>query len=89
MYNITLFVKLLGYHIHVQIFLLHYLPFFSLIEPSECTNGDYRLVNGYIPQQGRVEVCVNGVWGSVCGSGWNKNSAFVVCKNLGFLNSGL
>ena len=46
-----------------------------------------RLVNGAIYQEGRVEICVNGIWGSICNSGWTKNDAFVVCKQLGFYNA--
>ena len=26
-------------------------------------------------------MCVEGVWGSVCGSGWTKQAAFVICIN--------
>ena len=46
-------------------------------------------MNGSISQEGRVEVCVDGVWGSVCGSGWTKQAAFVVCKQIGFLYAGM
>lgn len=32
---------------------------------------------------GRVEVCVSGVWGSVCNSGgWDAINAAVVCRQL-------
>ena len=48
-----------------------------------------RLVNGTIDQEGRVEVCVNEVWGSICASGWTLNSAYVVCKQLGYEHSGI
>ena len=33
-------------------------------------------MNGSIAQEDRVEVCVEGVWGSVCGSEWTKQTAF-------------
>ena len=42
-----------------------------------------RLADGIIDNEGRVEVCVNGVWGTVCDQGWDKTDAHVVCKQLG------
>ena len=55
---------------------------------SNCSSGDVRLVGGAIAQEGRVEVCVDGVWGTICNSGWNFASAYVVCKQLGYLHAG-
>ena len=31
---------------------------------------------------GRVEICVNGVYGSVCNDGWSDEDASVVCRQL-------
>ena len=51
---------------------------------SNCANGDIRLVNGATPYEGRVEICYDGVWGSVCDSSWNDRDAAIVCLQMGF-----
>ena len=46
--------------------------------------GDVRLVNGSNEREGRVEVCIGRVWGTVCDHGWGYSFARVVCRQLGF-----
>ena len=48
----------------------------------ECTENSVRLVGGNSYLEGRVEVCVNGGWGTVCNNGWDFYDAIVVCREL-------
>ena len=43
-----------------------------------------RLADGGVPYRGRVEINVNGTWGTVCSSSWNIKNAEVVCRMLNF-----
>ena len=54
------------------------------VSASSCTTGEVRLVGGSTDNDGRVEVCVNNAWSSVCtSSGWNRQAAQVVCNQVG------
>ena len=55
-----------------------------------CTEGDIRLVEGSSALEGRVEICKNNVWGTVCHDNWwNRLSARVVCRQLGYSIGGM
>lgn len=51
---------------------------------ATCQNGDIRLVNGSELYNGRLELCLNGIWGTVCSNGFNELEAAMVCRSLGY-----
>lgn len=49
-----------------------------------CQNGDLRLVNGSVSWVGRIEICWNEVWGTICDRSWGQFEANVACRQLGY-----
>lgn len=52
-----------------------------------CNHGDVRLRNGATTNEGRVEVCDGGMWGTVSHDGWSTQDAQVVCRQLNITNT--
>ena len=51
---------------------------------APCRTGQLRLVGANIQNEGRVEICIDNEWGTVCDNGWSSTDATVVCRQLGY-----
>ena len=60
----------------------------SIITGLTCQTGEVRLAGGLTTSEGRVEICFNETWGTVCSNNWSPFDAIVVCRQLGFLAIG-
>ena len=62
--------------------------FYDSARGTECsTDGLIRLGGRSLARQGRVEICVEGRWGTVCDTSWDSRDAAVACRQLGYNNS--
>ena len=59
-----------------------------MINLGVCNDTDLRLVNGANQYEGRVEICFNNIWGTICDGFWSTNDANVVCRQLGYSPTG-
>lgn len=59
---------------------------------AHCLHGSVRVLasseNLDSTYYGRVEVCVNGTWGTICSDFWENKDASVVCTQLGYSEYG-
>ena len=69
---------------------------FELCEGKQCfylahtciKSGALRLAGGSTIYEGRVEICNNNTWGTICDDHWDTDDAQVVCRQLNFFTSG-
>ena len=50
--------------------------------PSVCSSGAVRLAGSPNNNEGRVEMCVNSQWGTICDDSWSIPSTAVACNQL-------
>ena len=68
--------------------ILIYMPVGDQTISSNCSDGDLRLTGKVTATSGRLEVCYNRAWGTVCSYGWGSTDSRVACRQLGFQPSG-
>lgn len=68
---------------------------FSIAGTESCNEtGAVRLVDGEYESEGRLEICFNGEWGSVCNNNYwfwlrfDHQAVVVVCRQLGYSGNG-
>ena len=54
-----------------------------------CNTGDVRLTEKESFVKGRLEVCSNNIWGTVCDDLFDASDARVACKHLGLSSEGI
>ena len=70
-----------------QVYCLFIVLLSANVTPN-CSDGDIRLADGRYGSEGRVEICYNGKWGTVCDDRWDDKDAMAVCQQLGFPSEG-
>ena len=59
---------------------------------TNCSDGAVRLVGGSTEYEGRLEICINKIWRTVCSSNSyyrNRQTSRVVCRQLGHQGLGI
>ena len=73
----------------MYLFVYIYLLVSSFLIAALCQDGEIRLRNGNTSLEGRVEICMNKTWGTVCDDDWDNVDAGIACLQLGFSSVGM
>ena len=72
-------------HNYLDYFITIFVYLFAHVFPAEeCNSGDVRLMGGPNNRAGRVELCYQGIWGTLTDDSWGTRDAKVICRMLGF-----
>ena len=64
------------------------ISYHNILLSDLCSDGEVQITGGSSPTIGRVEVCINSTWGTICDESWNDRNAAVVCRQLGHFPHG-
>ena len=67
-----------------------HIDFLLCLLAQSCDAGDVRLSNGATALEGRVEICIDDLWLSVCNRdyySWDETEANVVCQQINGKNN--
>ena len=56
---------------------------------SNCSDGELRLAGKVTATSGRLEICYNRAWGTICNYSWGTTDTRLVCRQLGFQPHGI
>ena len=72
-------------NVSIQINLRSYEPVvLSILLTVVCQNGQLRLSGGSNDLEGRLELCWNETWGTICDGFWTAFESNVACRQLGY-----
>lgn len=65
-----------------------WMPNNNYVSGLRCSDFDgVRLIGGAFPHEGRVEIKIDAIWGTVCGENFQKADADVICRMLNYSSS--